>query len=64
MWKCLNGLEKVKPMIWMNEIPWHELGPEVNSIETTSELCHRQEKRIRQLIYQWKYMPGDMVWNR
>ncbi|HHT10444.1 MAG TPA: hypothetical protein GX009_09050, partial [Candidatus Atribacteria bacterium] len=19
MWKCLNGLEKVKPMIWMNE---------------------------------------------
>jgi hypothetical protein len=61
MWKCLNGLEKVKPMIWMNEIPWHELGPEVNSIETTSEFCHRQEKRIRQLIYQWKYMPGDMV---
>ena len=24
MWKCLNGLEKVKPMIWMNEIPWQD----------------------------------------
>ena len=61
MWKRLNGLEKVKPMIWMNEIPWHELGPEVNLLETTNELCQRQEKRIRQLLYQWKHMPGDMV---
>jgi len=25
MWKKLNGLEKVKPMIWINEIPWHEM---------------------------------------
>jgi len=61
MWRRLNGLEKVKPMVWMNEIPWHELGPEVNTMETTHELCRKQEQKLRQLLYQWRHMRCDMV---
>lgn len=61
MWHHLNRLEKVKPMVWMNEIPWHELGPEVNALETTNTLCQKQERKLRQLLYQWKHMPCDMV---
>ncbi|MBN1402460.1 MAG: hypothetical protein JXA74_16590, partial [Anaerolineae bacterium] len=25
MWRRLNRLERVKPLIWVNEIPWHEM---------------------------------------
>jgi len=37
------------------------LGPEVNSLETNSEFCRKHERRIRQLLYQWKHMRCDMV---
>ncbi len=26
MWTRMNRLEVSKPMLWMNERPWHELG--------------------------------------
>ena len=25
MWKKLNSLEKTRPLVWINEIPWHEM---------------------------------------
>lgn len=60
MWQRLNQLEPVKPMVWMNEIPWHELGPEME-LKTSNEFCRQQERRLRQTLYQWKHMPCDMV---
>lgn len=60
MWRCLNGLDPVRPMVWMNEIPWHELGPELE-LKTESDLCRRQEEYLRRTIYQWKHMKCDMV---
>ena len=25
MWKALNRLEDVRPLVWINEIPWYEM---------------------------------------
>lgn len=62
MWKRLNDLQKVKPMIWMNEICWNEM--DVNDelrLRTSSVVCQRIETELRRAIYQWEHMQGDMV---
>lgn len=62
MWARLNSLERVKPMIWINEIPWHEM--DVNDelkIQATDPFCRGIEGGLRRTIYQWEHMPGDMV---
>jgi len=61
-WKRLNRLERGKPMVWINEIPWHEIN--VNdelTLQTSDEFCRVQERRLRRIIYQWEHMRGDMV---
>jgi len=60
MWRRLNQLEPVKPMVWINEIPWYEMGPEVE-LKTSSELCRSYEMQLRRTLYQWKHMRCDMV---
>ena len=62
MWKRLNSLKRVKPMIWINELPWHELdvNDELKS-QSTDPFCRGIEGGLRRTIYLWKHMPGDMV---
>ncbi len=62
MWNTLNRLGSVKPMVWMNEIPWHEMnvGQEL-VLMCSDEFCRAQELHLRQQIYQWEHMRGDMV---
>jgi len=65
MWRRLNQLEPVKPMIWINEIPWHEM--DVNGeleIRSTHPFARGLEAQLRRTIYQWEHMPGDMVVER
>ncbi|MEW5785758.1 MAG: hypothetical protein AB1767_11920 [Bacillota bacterium] len=62
MWEKLNDLKQVKPLIWINEICWHEM--DVNDelkLETSSEFCQKIETELRRIIYQWKHMQCDMV---
>ena len=51
MWKRLNSLEEVRPLIWINEIPWHEMdaGGELE-LQTRDEFCRIQEGRLRRTI--------------
>ncbi len=61
-WKRLNGLKKGRPMVWINEIPWHEM--DVNGeleIQTTDEFCRQVEQEMRRTIYLWNHMRVDMV---
>ena len=63
LWNDLNGLRKTRPMIWINEIPWHELGAVEDelTLRCSSDFTRSVEKELRQTIYQWRHMPGDMV---
>jgi hypothetical protein len=61
-WRRLNGLNKGRPLVWINEIPWHEM--DVNGeleIQTTNEFCRQVERELRRTIYLWDHMRVDMV---
>ncbi len=62
LWGRLNRLEKVRPMVWINELPAHEMN--VNDELT----CRCEDGWARWLesgmlwtLYQWRHMPADMV---
>jgi len=61
MWKRLNRLEPVRPMIWINEIPWDELAGEELDCRCEDEFCRGIEKGLRRTIYLWRHMRADMV---
>ena len=59
-WKRLNRLEPGRPMVWVNEICWPEMGDELR-LETSDPFCQAMEKELRRTLYQWDHLPGDMV---
>ena len=62
-WRALNGLGRVKPMVWIwtDQIPWHEMGAEEElGLRTTSEWSRYHECELRRLLYQWDHLPADM----
>lgn len=60
MWTRMNDLEVTKPMLWMNERPWHELGV-YRECECENEFAYFIEQKLRKEIYQWEHMPLDNV---
>jgi len=61
-WTRLNGLKRGRPLVWINEIPWHEMN--VNDELTpqcSDDFCRGIEMQFRRTIYQWEHMRGDMV---
>lgn len=62
MWKKVNSLKSKKPMVWINNIPWHEMGVEDElKLNATNEFCRKIEMEMRRTIYRWENMRVDMV---
>lgn len=64
LWTKLNDLDSARPMVWINEIPWHEMN--VNdelTLQCEHEWARNLEDSLRKTIYQWNHMPGDMIVN-
>jgi len=62
MWTHINDLQNVNPMVFIYQIPWHEMN--VNNeldLQTTDRFCKGIEIELRRTIYQWVHMRGDMV---
>ncbi len=62
LWKNLNDLDSKRPMVWINEIPWHEMN--VNdelTLKTEHPWARDLETRLRRTIYQWDHLQGDMI---
>jgi hypothetical protein len=62
LWQKLNDLESERPMVWINEIPWHEMdvGGEL-TLQTAHPWARDQERDLRRTLYQWRHLPGDMI---
>ena len=62
LWTKLNDLRAERPMVWINEVPWHEMdaGGEL-ALKTCGAFARELETKLRRTIYQWKHFPGDMV---
>lgn len=62
LWAGLNRLDRVKPMVWINEICWNEMEvDEELHVQTSSEFCRRIELELRRTIYRWKHLQADTV---
>lgn len=61
-WKAHNSLKPVRPMVMIDQIPWHEM--DVNgelTLRCENEFCRGIENQLRRDLYRWKHMPADFV---
>ena len=62
LWQKLNDLDSERPMVWINEIPWHEMNVDDElTLQAEHPWAQAQERGLRRTLYQWRHMPGDMV---
>lgn len=62
LWRRLNDLDSVRPMVWITEIPWHEMNVlDELTLQTESAWSQSLEVELRRRLYQWRHMPADMV---
>ena len=51
LWKDLNNLKKVRPLVWINEIPWHEMNVDGElNLETETRFSRYLETRLKRTI--------------
>lgn len=63
-WTLLNDKKSVKPMVWINEVPWHEMNVDDElTIYCEHPWARNLEDSLKKTIYQWKHFRGDMVVN-
>ena len=62
LWTRLNGLEKVRPLVWINEVCWNEMNVDDElTLQCQGHWARGHETRLRRELYQWTHFPGDMV---
>jgi hypothetical protein len=62
LWRKLNRLEPVRPLVWINEIPWWEMNVDDElTLRCTDDYAMQVEGELRRTLYQWRHLPGDMV---
>jgi len=62
MWRKLNGLQPVRPMVTIDQVCWNEMNvdDELTLVCEDGE-CRGYEWQLRALLYQWKHFRVDMV---
>jgi len=60
MWRRLNRLEPVRPMVWINEVCWEQMGPDVVGI-CSDRFLRGVEGHLRRTLFQWRHFPADMI---
>ena len=61
-WMALNGLKPQKPMVMIDQLPWHELNIDDElTLQCEDQFLQSVETSLRQIIYKWRHMPADMV---
>ena len=62
LWRKLNDLQPVRPLVWINEICWHEMNVDDElTLVTEHPWAQDQERDLRRTLYQWHHLPGDMI---
>ncbi len=62
LWQKLNDLQSLRPMVWINEICWHEMNVDDElTLCTEHPWAQDQERELRRTLYQWRHLPGDMI---
>ena len=62
LWGRLNGLKSVRPLVWINQVPWHEMNlNDELALHCRDPFLRGVEQELRIELYQWAHFPGDMV---
>ena len=62
LWRRLNQLDSVRPMVWLFEVPWNEMDvAEELVLRCESQIGRNLEGALRRELYQWDHMQADMV---
>lgn len=62
LWKALNGLRECRPLIMMDQLPWHELDVDGDlKLRCRDADARIVEDALRKQLYQAKYFPADKV---
>ncbi len=62
LWRRLNDLDSVRPMVYINEICWNEMNVDDElTLQTQHPWARDQERDLLRTLYQWRHLPGDMI---
>jgi hypothetical protein len=62
LWQAHNALRPERPMVMIDEIPWHEMNvADELTIRSTDPFCRRLETTLRRTLYAWDHFRCDMV---
>jgi len=61
LWRRLNSLERVRPMILLQNGTWHETGDQIE-LQCEDEFARGQEWGLRATLYHAEHMPDDTVY--
>jgi len=62
LWRRLNGLDPVRPMVMIDQVCWNEMDVDSQLVlRCTDQECRMYETVLRRTLFQWKYFPVDMV---
>jgi len=61
LWRRLNRLERVRPMVILQNGTWHETGDEMK-LSCEDEFARGQEWGLRATLYHWEHMRDDSVY--
>jgi len=58
----INDLKPSRPMVWLDELPWHEMNLEgALDLACENSFARDMELFFRRTLYRWKYIQADMV---
>jgi hypothetical protein len=64
LWRDLNDLKPVRPMVWITEVPWHEMidaDPAALQPRCRDPYLREIETALRHELYKWDHFACDMV---
>ena len=62
LWTANNDLHPVRPMVYIDQLPWHELNQTAEmQLRCTDPFLREVEHTLRALLYRWNHFPCDNV---
>ena len=62
LWRKLNAKRPQRPMVTIDNIPWHEMNVDDElTLQCEDEECRGYETELRRILLRWKHFPVDMV---
>ena len=60
--KAMHSLKPVRPPVWIDELPWHEMDIDGQlALHCESKDAQKIEQFFRRVLFRWNYFQADMV---